>query len=195
MAESQDERSSDDLTDEISQHRLEEYRRKGIVVQSRELSAMAAMLATVCSLYALSPHLGTQLIDYMREIFRAELSPKFDIGAQNVLHIYLVKAVKVLISVALPVCLAGFVFGALASFVQVGAVFTLEPLIPDFAKVDPIQGFKRLFSIKHMIDGFRIILKLIIILVAIYILIKSELFISPSYIGNEPKSWYTKVSG
>lgn len=186
MAESQDERSSEDLTDEISQHRLEEYRRKGIVVQSRELSAMAALLATVCSIYALSPHLGTQLIDYMRDAFKAELSPQLDMGAQNVLRIYLLKAAKVLISVSLPVCLAGFVFGALASFVQVGAVFTFEPLMPDFGKVDPIQGFKRLFSIKHMIDGIRIVLKLIIILFVIYVLVKNEVFSSASYVGSEP---------
>ena len=46
MAENQEGRSNEDLTEEASPYRLEEYRRKGMVAQSREVTALLALLAT-----------------------------------------------------------------------------------------------------------------------------------------------------
>ena len=48
MAEGQDEdRQRDDLSEEASPHKVEEYRRKGKVAQSRELSGLIGLLAGI----------------------------------------------------------------------------------------------------------------------------------------------------
>ena len=44
MAEQNEDRSTDDLSEEISQYRLEEYRRQGNVSQSRELTSIAMLI-------------------------------------------------------------------------------------------------------------------------------------------------------
>jgi flagellar biosynthetic protein FlhB len=193
VSENKEDRSSDDLTDDISQQRLEDYKRRGIVAQSKELSGMVALLATVCATYAISPQMATQLADYMREVLSFDYNSKVDFSTQHVLRVYLMKALQVTAAVTVPICAAGFISGALASFLQAGPVFTFETLTPDFSKVDPLQGFKRLFSIKHMVDGVRLTFKVIAVMAVAYFLIKYEILVAPSHLGSEPVSLFSQA--
>jgi flagellar biosynthetic protein FlhB len=123
VAEDQKERSREDLTEEASPHRLEEYRRRGIVSQSRELTALTAFLASGSALYAMCPQMGHQLAQFMKDVFRADLTAHADLGSSTVLGRYLIQALRVTASVGLPVCIAGFISGVSASFGQIGSIF------------------------------------------------------------------------
>ncbi|MEK6579901.1 MAG: EscU/YscU/HrcU family type III secretion system export apparatus switch protein, partial [Bdellovibrionota bacterium] len=92
MAENQQDRSQDDLTEEASPHRVEEFRQKGMVSQSREISALTALLAAGVATYALSPTMGTQLSEFMREVFRADLASRLNLSGEGVARTYLIKA-------------------------------------------------------------------------------------------------------
>jgi flagellar biosynthetic protein FlhB len=58
---------------------------------------------------------------------------------------------------ALPVALAGI----LGAWGQFGILFTTKPLEPNFSKIDPIKGIKNLFSLKKLIEGAKITIKVI----------------------------------
>ncbi len=66
MAANED-RSGEDLSEEASPHRLEEFRGRGQVAQSRELAGLMALMAAAATTYALSPKMGSQIADFMRE--------------------------------------------------------------------------------------------------------------------------------
>lgn len=123
MAEQQEDRSTEDLSDEISQYRLEEYRRKGMVSQSRELTGLVALLAAGVATYMISPKMGTAFAEYMREVFRTDLSSRLDLGSTQVLHSTLMRGMMLLLSISLPIGLAGFLLGILGSFAQIGSIF------------------------------------------------------------------------
>ena len=55
-----------------------------------------------------------------------------------------------------------------ATFFQTGMLVALESLKPSFDKINPIQGFKRLFSIKGVVDTLKGILKIILLLWLVY---------------------------
>ena len=186
MAENQENRSGEDLTEEASPYRLEEFRRKGMVSQSREVSGLAALVAAATVTYIMAPSIGQQLGGFMQEVFRTDLSARLDLSSTAHLRTTLVKGLYLLASIGLPISIAGFFFGALASFVQVGAVFSFDPIQPDFSKIDPLQGARRLFSLRHATDGLRIIFKVIIVLTISYLLIKAEVLRTPSYVASEP---------
>ncbi len=185
MAENQEDRSREDLTEEASPHRIEEYRDKGSVAQSREVAGLAVLIAACVTAYTMSPHFGEQLGDFMKEVFRTDLSSRVDLGAPNIVRSYLMKAVGLMISVGFPICGAGFVLGVLASFVQTGPIFSIDPIMPDFGKINPISGFQRLFSMKQVVEGLRLIGKMSIVLVVSYMLIKAEVISSPSYLSGD----------
>ncbi|EET88831.1 type III secretion exporter [Clostridium carboxidivorans P7] len=55
----------------------------------------------------------------------------------------------------LPVVLPIMFMGVLANFLQTGALITSEPLKPDFSKLNPINGFKRIFSMRTVMELFK----------------------------------------
>jgi len=188
LAENQEDRSTEDLLDEPSQTKIDEYREKGQVSQSRELSGMLALLACAATLYVFAPSIGKDLLDYMREAFRVDQTMKLNLESNSAVGTTLMKALKLAVAIGLPISIAGFVTGVLGSFVQIGSIFSFDPLQPSMDKIDPIAGAQRMFSMKHMLDGLRIILKVLVATVVAYLLVKSEMFSSPEEILRDPAS-------
>jgi flagellar biosynthetic protein FlhB len=186
MAEQDQDRSTEDLTEEASPYRLEEFRRRGQVAQSKEVTSLAALLAAAVAAYALSPKMGADITDYMREVFRADITAHADLGGNDVIRGFIEKALRLVAAIGLPISLAGFVIGALASFAQVGSIFSSDPVQPDLSRVDPLQGFRRLFSMKQLLEGSKTIFKTIILLLVSYALLKSQLFRVPGSIDDTP---------
>jgi flagellar biosynthetic protein FlhB len=186
MAENQEDRSREDLTEEASPHRLEEFRRKGSVAQSRELTGLAALLAAGALSYALAPRMGADVAEFMREVFRTDLSARADLGGAHVLANLFMKALKIVAAVSLPVCAGGFVIGVSASFAQIGSIFTFDPLTPDISKLDPLQGIRRLVSLRQGIDGLRLIGKMVVVLLVAYLLVKAEILRAPAHASASP---------
>jgi flagellar biosynthetic protein FlhB len=178
-----EERSSEDLGEEISQHRLEEFRSRGQVAQSRELTALMALMAAAATSYVLSPKMGNQLAEFMQQVFRTDLSAHIDLGSTAVTHNLFNKAVGLMVSLGLPICLAGFVMGIIGSFIQIGSVFTFEPISPQTEKVDPIAGFRRIFSMRQGYEAIRLFFKTIVLCLASYLLIKYQVLRAPSFAG------------
>lgn len=185
MAENQDERSREDLSEEVSQHRLQDYRRRGMVFQSKELTGLVILAVTISVTYTLSPLMMKNFSGFMLEVLRTDLSSRLDLGAPQVIRAYLVKALFQMAAVILPICGSAFLMGILASFVQVGSIFSWDPVTPDFDKVNPVAGFKRLLSTKQWVEGLRIIIKMIFIFGVIYFILKNQIFSSPSFLGND----------
>lgn len=185
MAENED-RSSEDLGEEISQYRLEEAKRKGQVAQSRELTGMAALLAAGATLYALAPGMTQEISEFMREVFRTDLTARADLTGTHFLSQTMIRALKVLAVVGLPVAAIGFVTSAIASFSQIGAIFTFEPLTPDLEKIDPIKGLQRLFSMRQFWEALRLLVKIVVVVSVIYFIMKSEITSSPSRLELDP---------
>ncbi len=190
MAESQEDRSRDDLTEEASSYRIEEFRSKGMVAQSRELVSLAVVVSACVAAYLLSPRFAISMSDFMREVFRTDLSSRVDLGAPHIMRGYLNRALTLMMMMGLPICGAGFVFGVIASFAQIGPIFSFDPIQPDFEKINPIQGFQRLFSKKQGIEAVRLIIKMAIVLSVSYSLVKAEVLVSPVYMNGDLSSLF-----
>jgi len=187
LADNQDERESDELSDEPSPHRQEEFRKKGRVAQSKELSAMVALFLTGTAMYMLSTGMGNQLQALMTELFNVDLGSRLDLTNTHVLNQVFQKSFKVFIMLAIPVGLIGFLSGVLTSFSQTGSVFSTEPLNPDISKLDPIKGFKKFLSIKQVYDGFRLIARTVVVVTIAYFLIKTQLLKSQHFMLLSPE--------
>jgi len=70
--------------------------------------------------------------------------------------------------IILPILMVALVFGVVASYVQVGFLFSLEVIKPKFDKLSPISGFKRLFSMKSLVEMAKAIAKGLVLVYIIY---------------------------
>jgi flagellar biosynthetic protein FlhB len=179
MAEQKEDRNREDLSDEPSQYKIDEFRRKGMVAQSRELSALLATAAVAVALIAFAPRFGAEMIEFMKEVFRADAASKMDFKDVSALKVTLVRSLILGSKVVLPVAGMGFLLGIVGSFLQIGAIFTVEPLTPDLNKINPFNGLSRLFSMKVVVEGIRMTIKMIVVVAVAYFLVKAQIFRAP----------------
>lgn len=154
MAENQgrDDKDNEDLSEEASPYRLEQMRRQGKVSQSRELTGIFVLFGTFIAILASTSFLTEEVSALMKTVFSS--LNKTDILFEN-----LSRSSKVLLIALLPVALAGTISAILGSISQIGFVFSAEPLAPDISRIDPINGMRRLFSLRVFVEFLRITVK------------------------------------
>jgi flagellar biosynthetic protein FlhB len=157
-----EEDSSDESqkTEDPTPRKLEEARKRGQVVQSREVSNWAMMVAATMIIGLGGPHLMEQMRDTLRRIL--EQVQSFPADAYGIEHTMRDLFLNVAGIVALPL-LGLFAVGALSGFLQVGPLITTETMKPDISKISLIKGMGRLFSLRSIAEFVKGILKLIIV--------------------------------
>lgn len=156
MAESDDQ----ERTERASEKRLRDAREKGDVSRSRDLSAALIALVSVGTLLAMRPWLGTHLRNLMRiglVYGREQAMGTAALGAAaNAAGAEALKLLAPLFGVAL---LATLLSPALAG----GFAFSTEALMPKPERLNPIEGFKRLVSLRGLVELGKSLLKVALI--------------------------------
>ena len=162
-----DEQDDAQKTEEPTPKKIEETRKKGQVALSREVNNWGMLFAATLIVAAISPYffasLNTTLISYLEHA--GDMT-----NERGVVFALLEGGRQVLLALALPflfLLIAAFLF----PFLQVGPLFAPEAIKPDISKISPIQGFKRLFSVRSLMEFAKGILKIFMIGVVCVIII------------------------
>ena len=157
MAENQD---GQEKTEQPTQKRLDDARRKGQVARSKELNTMAVTLFGVVSLVAMSNPIGTGLSEMMSERFVLTREEIFDV---NSMFIHLAQGVGEAFLSLTPFFLMVIV-AAIGSSVALGGIaFSSEALVPKLDKMSPLKGFKRMFSARGLVELLKAMAKFFLI--------------------------------
>lgn len=157
MAESEDDSSK---TEEPSQKKLEEARKKGQIASSRELNHFFMMGGFLFFVLILGPHMARQTLHLLRP-FIAE-PDNYEMDAASVTHILSNVTLGLLLLLSLPFLLT--IASALAPQVlQQKIVFSTEHIIPKFSKLNPLKGFGRLFGFKAIIEFVKNFSKVLVV--------------------------------
>jgi flagellar biosynthetic protein FlhB len=74
-----------------------------------------------------------------------------------------------------PIFLAALVAGLLVNYLQVGFLFTTEPLIPQFNRLNPVEGFKKIVSKRALFELVKSLLKISLVGGVAYLFVRSNL--------------------
>lgn len=147
-------------TEDPSAKRREDFRKKGQVAQSKEVQTAALLTVMLLFWIFYMPSFWRGLTDLLTAIWQScgdvELTPQSTI---NILMFLLHKSGLLLAPLFLLVLLVGF----FSSFLQFGWLLTAQPLTPDFSKLDPIQGFGRIFSKRSVVEVVKSLLKVLLV--------------------------------
>ncbi len=140
-----------------TQHKLREAQKKGQVAKSTEANyaAVLAALAGVC--FGMGPAIAQRELAVARGALNA--AGRADWSADGVAQ-WLTQWLSDGMQALAPLLLAIAVLTVLANVAQTGAVFSFDPLKPDFSKLNLAQGLKRLFSMRVLYEALRSVLKL-----------------------------------
>lgn len=161
MSEEQDDSSK---TEEPSQKKLEDARKKGQTVSTRELNHFCMMLALALFITTLAPHMGKQTIELLTPfISRPETYEMTPAGTTDILRQSVGGALLIL---AIPLLLT--VVAAIAPAVIQGKLMaTTEQMKPKLEKISPMAGFKRIFGMKALVEFLKNFLKVLVIGIAV----------------------------
>lgn len=141
--------ASDDKTEEATPHKLNEAKKKGQVAKSKEASLALTLLACTLIITALGNYivegLKDTIIHFLTNFLYMELS------YNNLFYITFITLTRVAMLV-LPVMIPIMIMGIAANLMQTGIMFTKEPIKPDFKKLNPISGIKRMFSVRTLVE-------------------------------------------
>ena len=150
----------DDRTEEPTERKLEEAIKRGDVAKSQEINTLFVLGGFTLALLTTSAHVSSSLVlDLRGFLMNAHLVPVDPAGLSAVGGRALWAGVA---AVALP--LAFIMFGALAGgSIQHRPLWTLQPLKPQFSRVSPLSGMKRIFGREAVIQFIKGLLKIIIV--------------------------------
>lgn len=165
--------ASDDKTEEATPKKLQEARKKGQVPKSVELNSAIVLLGAVLVLTFISNFYYNNGRLFIIDSFK--LIKKDELGLTDVANIFIYMAKNGLIA-GLPVILTVLVLGVVANIAQVGFLTSTEGLKPKLEKLNPIEGFKRIFSKRSVVELLKSIAKIALIFFVSYKYISSKIF-------------------
>jgi len=163
--------STDDRTEAPTDKRRSEARSKGNVTKSTEISSVFVLLTGLFLLKFFGPWMMRHIIAYVQEMLDLIAHPQADIGF--IINL-IVRAIEVTCYISWPVCIGVMAVGIIANLVQVGILFTFEPLVPKLEKINPITGFGRLFALRSIVEMFKNIAKLLVIGYVAFVTVQGE---------------------
>jgi flagellar biosynthetic protein FlhB len=157
VAEDQDQSQK---TEEPTQRRLEEARRKGQVATSREVNHAFLLAAGALLVAMLAPALARDLATALRPFLASPHTIPIEPGAlAHRLAALLGEVARALLPAA-----ALFVGAVLAAgLVQNGPVLSAETLVPKLERISPMAGARRVFSLRSLIEFTKGLLKIALV--------------------------------
>ena len=167
MAESQEQ----ERTEQASPRRKEEARKKGQVAKSQEIASVAVLLGCLTYFYFGAAGLVRQIMEMMRRHLR---DAGTTVISNDTVQGFVFGVVYDCFIMVFPLLMTVVAAAIAANVIQVGFMFSTEALTPTFSKIDPIKGFRRLFSLKSLAELTKNILKLIIVGYVAYYTVSTE---------------------
>ena len=154
------EESFQEKTEQATPRKREESRRKGRVARSQELNSAVVLLAALSGLYLLGGFLFGNLSNFTVSIL--ERSHAFEFTTMNV-RLYMLDWAKVFFGTLGPILLIVGIAAFSISLAQVGFMINEEALQFKPNRIDPIQGAKRIFSKRSLVELVKGVLKISIV--------------------------------
>lgn len=167
---------SGEKTEKATPKRKKDERKKGNIFMSREIVTIVTLFATFYVLQMLAPTaintIGTSVKQYIN--LAATEDTILPGGLKNYFYESLIVFVKTAL-IPLLVC------GMAASIATLGQtrMFSAKAFAFKAERINPIQGFKKMFSMRAIVELLKSILKIVILLYIIYTILKSEIMLMP----------------
>lgn len=164
--------SSQAKTEPPTQKRLKDLRKRGQIAKSPDVAATVAMIAGVVFLTVA----GGAMIERLRDVLARSASLDFRTldSPQMLLH----WTRDLLLHAAwgvVPMVVVLVAVGVLAGFLQAGPVFAGEQVKPQLSRVNPVEGCKRLFSLRSLMEIAKLSVKAAALFAIVWVSVRSAL--------------------
>lgn len=163
-----------DKTEKATPKKLEDARKEGRVAKSTDLINGFMLFVLFISLKVFGSFMGVRFMGGFTQYYTkaSEISSGiFDV--QKAISLCNPIALDIII-ISLPLMLGGVFVALIGNVAQVGLKVTGKPLMPKLDRLNPINGFKRMFSQEKLVELIKAILKVLVIALVAYNSVKDR---------------------
>ena len=159
--------SAGEKTEMPTPKKLRDARQKGQVCTSKDITSTAILIA----LFVILGWMGVALMEDMEALLRF-LAGSISLNNQmavmessklTIIYIYKHSFIFVLVAALI---------GIVGNVSQIGFLFTFEPIIPKLEKLNPVEGAKKIFSMKNLFEFLKNVVKVTFLGYLLYKIIK-----------------------
>ncbi len=147
-------------TERATPKRVKDARERGQVPRSRELSTTLVLLAGAGCLYGAGTFMSGNLVRHLRG--GLEFDPRW-LGSPEMIAPALGSALMQALLDVWPVLGAVFAAALIAPLALGGWTFSGQALVPDFSRLSPIQGLKRVFGWHGLVELLKALAKCVLV--------------------------------
>lgn len=166
-------------TEDPTQQRREDFRKRGQVAQTKELASVLLLLSSMLLMWSLGRFFLKQLHDVFYHSFGDFLITAARDGGWAVACKFAVEKTFMIVG---PFMAMLWVLSFAASVIQVGFMYNEEALQIKPERIDPMQGLKRIFSLRSLMEGVKAVLKVSVVTTIVVLVIRSEVFTVPQLV-------------
>lgn len=162
---------SQEKTEKATPKKKDDARKKGQIARSSDLPGSFIMMFTFMGFLMMGGYYKQHVMNLFDNLFENWLLMELTTG--NVMSLFTDITTELLLILA-PIFAVTILVGILGNVVQFGFLLTGDPLKMKISKLNPIKGFKQIFSAKTIVEFLKSVLKLSIIGVLVFIAISKE---------------------
>ena len=167
-------------TEKATPKKRRDERKKGNVFKSQDAVAVAGLLGTFATLWLLTGTFAQQLGGFMTLCLATAGEESRDVG--GVCGELAVQGIVLVVKTVGIVALVAILCAVAATFAQTRFLVSTESIKPKFSRLSPLQGFKRLFSLKSLVETLKNLIKIAILMAIIFLSIRDMFLESSNYL-------------
>lgn len=158
-------------TEPATAKKLNDIRKEGQVAKSKEIITAISLMALFIILKVYVGGIGTKLVNGFKTIYGMMQKVVFD-SAQGITvrmaGSIVREAFTLILGTVIPVLIVAVIIAVLGNMLQQKWMVTAKPLAPKASKINPMNGFKRMFSVRQLFELLKSIAMISIIGIMVY---------------------------
>lgn len=157
-----------DRTEQATPFKLKEARKRGQVSKSLEVNSLIMLFVALAVSYFVAESVIQSGLTLSQKLLADAHLVNLEGPAPVAFFAYIFESTT---SIFWPFVLALVIAAIGANMFQTGPVFSFHPLKPDVSRINPVTGFKRLFSKKMLFESIKTVVKMAVYGFAVYLAI------------------------
>lgn len=173
----------EEKTEKATPKRRKDAREEGRVVKSNDINT-AFILMGMFGVLKFTGGYCIRRLKFILEKYLTDFNTQEPLNIRNISALFLDLSASFFIVLA-PILGASLILSLLINYLQVGFLYTTKTLQPKLSNLNPVEGFRRILSIRSIVEMAKSIAKFIILAYILYLGIKKNLTAFPMLINSE----------
>ena len=167
-------------TEKATPKKRRDERKKGNIFFSNDAVSVVVLLVSFLVLRLSANWIAAQIYEFLRYCMDLIAQPSMEVPSEGSgLFIHLLGT---FVKAAVPLMAAAAAAGVVATFFQTKLLVSGESLRPKLSRISPLQGVKRLFSLRSVVEALKGLLKIAVLLILIFRYITNVLDLFTKYL-------------